>query len=377
MQAELSGHYEVAVIGCGGIGSSALYHAAKRGCRVLGIEQFSLGHERGSSHGQTRIIRQAYFEHPNYVPLLLEAYQHWHDLESVVEDRLLFETGLLQVGPAEGVVVPGVLRSAALHQLEIQHLNAGELRQRFGGFHFTDEVTGVLEARAGYLRVERCVMAHLEAAQRHGATLAADTELLKMESRGSHVQLETTRGTVQAERVVLTVGAWLGRWLKYAQQPLQVLRKHAHWFSTNNRHLSLSEGCPLFLFENAQGCFYGFPELDGRGVKLCEHSGGEPVANPHQVDGQRDPKDTARIEQFIAGHLVGNFQHRHHSVCLYTMTRDQHFLVDRLPGEDRVWLAGGFSGHGFKFASVMGKLIVDWAVASCRDPRIEFLGLDR
>jgi sarcosine oxidase len=377
MQTNFNQHFDLAVIGCGGIGSAVLYHAASRGIKAIGIEQFHIGHDRGSSHGQTRIIRQAYFEHPHYVPLLLEAYQLWRELELTSQSNLLVETGLLQVGPPDGVVVSGVRESARLHGLEVDHFDSPQLRARFPYFKIPEGHEGVFERKAGYLKVERCVEAHASEAVRKGAAISESTEVIEIRPNADAIRIETNRGSLIANRVILTVGAWLNRWLEFAAQPLQVLRKHLHWFKTDNPQWQARAGCPLFLFENSNGCFYGFPVIDKTGLKVSEHSGGEVITDPSQLSQSIDPIDLERVTWFLDQYFGGSFQHLDHKSCMYTMTRDHHFIVDHWPQDSRVLVAGGFSGHGFKFASVMGKLIADWAIDNQRDERLEFLRLDR
>ncbi len=365
--------YDIAVIGCGGMGSAVLYHAAQLGSRVLGLEQFDLVHDRGSSHGQTRIIRQAYFEHPNYVPLLLEAYDLWHALEHRHGQQLYFETGLLQVGPPNGIVVPGVLGSAALHRLDVDHFNRNQLIKRFPVFQFTGNCEGVFEKRAGYLRVEQCVQAHLDAAIQDGADIRPRHQLERIQTDSGAIRLVTSKGDFAANRVIFTVGSWMPRWWPNTENNITILKKHLHWYDCDDSFMS-SRQCPAFLFETKEGCFYGFPKVDAAGLKVSEHSGGDPINDPGELNSELNPVDLQRIDHFLANNLHGHFAHRDHCTCMYTMTNDQHFWIDKHPNDERLLIAGGFSGHGFKFASVIGKLVAQWAVHDHRDTRLEFLG---
>lgn len=372
-----SNQYDLVVVGCGGIGSSVLFHAAQLGVHVLGIEQFTVAHDRGSSHGQTRIIRQAYFEHPNYVPLLVEAYDQWRKLELFVDRRLFYQIGLIQAGPIDGVVVPGVLQSAKEHQLQVEHLTASQAAHRFPAFRIPDSHQAVFEPDAGYLLVEKCVAAHVDGGRQLGAEVRENVQLLGIDSLPTHVELNTSDGVIRAARVVLTVGAWLGRWFQHPNQPLQVLRKHLHWFQADDSRLNAAAQCPLFFFENQLGYYYGFPSIDGAGFKVAEHSGGESIDDPSGLDRNIDPTDLSRITDFLSSYFYGGFQHIGHSACMYTMTRDQHFIVDQHPELANVWIAGGFSGHGFKFASALGHLIARWCIHGQPDRRLEFLRLER
>lgn len=368
--------YDLAVIGCGGIGSAVLFHAADQGAKVIGIEQFEPVHNRGSSHGHTRIIRQAYFEHPNYVPLLIEAYQLWEELEHIAGEQLYVETGLLQAGPADGMVVPGVLRSAAEYNLPIDRLTAGEAMQRFPMFRIPEDHVAAFEHRAGYLFVEKCVAAHLNAAQARGARFMHNCAVTGYRPEGSGYRIATQQGDVLARRLVITVGAWLPGWLSEAIMPLRVLRKHLHWYRSSDHRVLQSLGCPLFFFENSVGCFYGFPAIDDQwGLKVAEHSGGEEVAEPSALIRHVDMLDQARINAFVQAYFHGSKLPQRHDVCMYTMTPDHHFLIDYHPSHHDVLIAGGFSGHGFKFASVLGKKIARAASTGGLEEQLNFLGL--
>ena len=367
--------FDLVVVGCGGIGSAVLEQAARRGARVLGIDRFEPPHNLGSSHGHSRIIRQAYFEHPDYVPLLLEAYEGWHDLEQRFGSPLFFQTGLMQSGPMDGEVVPGVLQSAAQNQLDVDHWSHREASQRFPMFRFPENHHIAYEKAAGYLLVERCVEAHWQQAMAAGAMRLVNTTVFGMRSDLEHVELATDRGIVRAHRVVLAAGAWSSPLLAECRIELRVLRKHLHWFESDLPQFNADRGCPLFLFELEEGCFYGFPKIAPYGVKIAEHSGGQWLADPSHLDRSIDPLDLDRNLRFLEQCLPGSFHHVQHDVCLYTMSKDQHFVIDQHPSDSRVLLACGFSGHGFKFATVLGRALCRWSLDGERDRRLEFLGL--
>jgi monomeric sarcosine oxidase len=371
-------HYDVIVLGCGGVGSSALWQLAKRGVRGLGIEQFRPAHDRGSSHGQTRIIRQAYFEHPDYVPLALRAYERWQELADESQSWLFELVGLLQIGPAEGAVIPGVLRAAEEHRLWVDSLTAAEIRERFPAFRPDENTVGLFESRAGFLHVERCVAAALDAARRRGAECHFHETVHSWSVRDSHVEVVTDRATYHTDRLIITAGAWAGQLLEGIGLRLQVLRKPQLWYRTTNDAFSVEAGCPTYLFETDDGIFYGFPQLDGYGVKVAEHTGGVPVTDPLKVDREVTPSDRTRVEAFAARYLSGVSRDcSRSSVCMYTMTADAHFVVDRHPKWPQVALAAGLSGHGFKFVPVLGEALVDLATVGSTSLPIEFLGLKR
>jgi monomeric sarcosine oxidase len=371
--------YDAIVLGTGGIGSAALYHLARSGARVLGIDRFNPPHDRGSSHGQSRVIRQAYFEHPDYVPLLRESYRGWHDLEAAVGRRLFHQIGLVEIGPADGAVVPGVLRAAVEHKLSVEQLTAAQIESRWPGLRAGSGLIGIFEPTAGYLLVEDCVRAHIEQAQAAGADLLANTEVRNVSTNDRVAIVRTSEGIeFEADCVVMTSGAWSAKMLTQIGIPLTVRRKSLFWFASNNRAYEADNGMPVFLFELTDGVFYGFPKLDHRGVKFAEHSGGRIVNDPLVVDRAIDAGEQQRLVNVLARHLPDVEPNvTDHTTCLYTMSPDEHFIVDRHPLLPRTVFAAGLSGHGFKFAPVLGKALADLALEGETTLPIDFLSLAR
>ena len=374
----MSHSYDVIVLGVGGMGSAACQQLASRGARVLGLEQFQLVHDRGSSHGETRIIRQAYFEHPDYVPLLLRTYELWRQLEQSTGRTLFDQVGLVMSGIADGETISGAKTSANLHHLTIEELTASAANRRWPAFSFPDEHAVVFEPVAGMLRVEACVQAHLDRATGQGAEIHANEQVLSWTSTGNSVSVQTDRGEYSAGNLVITAGAWASRSLQDLGLPLQVLRKFVGWFPIRQGPYRSDQGMPTYFFELPHGTFYGFPSIDGQTVKMAEHSGGQPVDDPTLVDRALHDFDLPRLSGFLQDHLPGlSPTPVRHSVCQYTMTPDQHFIVDRHPQWPNVALAAGFSGHGFKFAPVIGEALADLAWNQSTQLPIGFLSLGR
>jgi sarcosine oxidase len=371
-------HYDAIVLGTGGVGSSAMFHLARRGARVLGIDRFSPPHDQGSTHGSTRVIRQAYFEHSNYVPLLVESYRLWHELERQVGQHLLHQVGLIQVGPANGQVVPGVLRSAHEHGLAVEQLTAADVQGRWPGLRADYNLLGVFEPAAGYLLVEDCVRAALDAARRAGAELLTGTTVTGWKTDGGEIRVTTTDDELSAGRLVIAAGAWAGSLLAGLGLPLTVRRKSLFWFETTDATYDVAAHFPVFLFERPNGVFYGFPQIDARGVKVAEHSGGRIVDDPLVVDRAVDPDEQYHLVEFLSAHLPAvSSTITHHTVCLYTMTPDEHFIVDRHPQHAKVVFAAGLSGHGFKFVPVLGRALAELALDGRTELPIGFLSLKR
>jgi len=369
--------YDVIVIGTGGIGSAAAFHLARRGARVLGLDRFPGGHANGSSHGETRLIRKAYFEHADYVPLLECAYVLWRELEDQSGEPLFRQVGLVEAGPRDGRLVGGVKDTAHRHKLVLEDVARTDFGARFP-FGLAPGEVAVFEREAGFLFVERCVLAHLRLAAAAGAEIVTGEPVVSWQATGGGVAVETATHRYRAGQLVITAGAWAAGLLADLAIPLTVRRKHLHWYACGDPRYSTDRGCPCFFYETPAGLFYGFPEVNGGGVKVAEHTGGADIADPLTDDKAVELQDRARVEAFIRDYLPGvSMTPVRHAVCYYTMTPDEHFVVDRHPGHGNVALVAGLSGHGFKFASVLGEILAELTLDGATRQPIGFLGLDR
>ncbi|MBX9656816.1 N-methyl-L-tryptophan oxidase [bacterium] len=366
--------YDVAVIGLGGMGSSTVYHLSKRGANVIGFDQFSPPHDQGSTHGRTRLIRQAYFEHPNYVPLIRRAYELWSELSTEWKQPLFHQVGLLEAGPREGTLVSGVRQSASEHHLTIENLSPKEARSRFPGITVPEDMDVVFEPTAGILEVEHCVEAALSLAQSYGAILRFGEPVIRWEQDGQGFAITTPAGRTFASRLVVAGGPWGGKLLSSLSVPLLILRKTLHWFATIDTSYDAAAGFPAFLVETGHRYFYGFPVTDELGLKVAEHSGGDVVDDPSVVERQELPSDRASVREFLERWLPKATQSQTaFATCLYTMSPDENFIVGEFPSGRGVYFIAGLSGHGFKFASVMGEVLTDLALNGRTDHPIEFL----
>lgn len=365
---------DVIVVGLGGMGSAAAYHLARRGRRVIGLERFTPAHNRGSSHGRSRIIRQAYFEDPAYVPLLLRAYELWEELQRTSSEPLLTITGGLMIGRAESRVVSGALRSAQTHNLPHELLDASDIRRRFPPFNVSDDEVALYEARAGFLDPEATIRAHLNQAARHGADLHFNEPVTAWEATsGGGVRVTTPQGVYEAERAVIAPGAWAPRLFADLSLPLTVERQVLYWFEPVGGYEPFSIGrFPIYIWEDASGdALYGFPAQDGPpgGVKVAFFYRGHPT-DPDQADRTVHLEEVAEMRAALAqripdlnGSLVAT------ATCLYTLTPDHHFIIAPHPRTPQVIIASPCSGHGYKFASVIGEILADLAIdGSTRHP---------
>lgn len=371
-------HFDAIVIGLGGMGAATAFDLARRGVRVVGLEQFAPAHDRGSSHGHTRIIRTAYFEHPSYVPLVRRSFERWYDLEQRGDCRLLTECGCLTIGAPDSEVVQGVRRSAAEHGLAIEVLDAIDLRRRFPPFRFGDEYGGVLESEAGFLDVEECVRAHINSAIRLGATLRFNEPVRSWSANQAGVQAITDQGRYSADRLIITVGPWAGQLLQKWGRRLTVMRQTPHWFETLNPQQFRRDRFPLYIADVPDGFFYGFPVIDSFGHKVARHYGADELQTVESIAPETTPDDEQPIRKFLVEHLPdANGQLRRAQTCIYTLTPDRHFILDRHPEHENVVVAAGFSGHGFKFAPVVGEILADLATNGRTDQPIDMFRMNR
>jgi sarcosine oxidase len=355
--------YDVIVIGVGGMGSAAVYHLARRGKRVLGLEQYDIPHDRGSSHGISRIIRLAYFEHPSYVPLLHRAYALWWELERAAGEPLLVITGSLDIGAADSLVFGGALQAAQMHHLVHEVLDARAVCQRFPGYGLLEPLLALYQPQGGLLAAERCIVAHVSEALRQGAVVHGREALLEWESSAAGIIVRTTRATYRAPRLVLTAGAWMQQFLAHYRGALQPERQVLIWMQPRvPEHFHL-QTFPVFNMAVEEGQFYGLPVYSIPGFKFARwHHLGQSVDDPTTMDRDCHPEDEAILRAFARRYFPsGEGPTLSMRTCLFTNTPDAHFLIDHHPEYPEVVVAGGFSGHGFKFCSVVGEILADLA----------------
>jgi sarcosine oxidase len=358
--------WDVIVTGLGAMGSAAARELARRGLRVLGLDRYAPPHVHGSTHSRTRIIREAYFEHPAYVPLVQRAGELWSELERDVDERLHVRTGGLMIGPERGTLVSGARTSAEQHGLPYELLTVDEIRRRFPALVPADKAVALHETRAGVLFPEACVRALLSCAVRAGADLRTNEPMLSWRIESGVVRVATAIGENVADRLVLALGPWLPEFLNDAQIPLTVERQMQHWFSPRaNAERFTPEHLPIALWE-ADRLFYTLPDF-GDGIKIAIHHNGE-ITNPHHVrrtiNADEDASARALVDRFLPD-ASGELRDR--AVCLYTNTPDGHFLIDSHPAHPEVLIVSACSGHGFKFASAIGEMVAQWCLGEPRE----------
>ena len=360
------------------MGSAAVYHLARRGLQVLGLEKHAIPHEMGSSHGYSRMIRYTLQEHPSYVPLVRRSYELWHEMEETAGEELMVTTGSIRAGAPDSPFFLNAQEACDLHSIPYEILTASEVNKRFPGYRFPEEISSVYQADGGFLLPERCIVTHVQAAERAGADVHSQETVLDWEVRGDGVQVRTDRDTYTAGRLVVTAGPWAANLVPelaaYAVPERQVMG----WFQPKRPELYAADAFPVFGVFTEEGRYYGFPSHAVPGFKIGRAHHLLQKVDPDAIDREVHPEDEDILRQVVnryfplaAGKLLDG------KTCMYTNTPDEHFMIGTLDGQPQVSVAAGFSGHGFKFASVIGEIMADLAQSGATEHDINLFRLDR
>lgn len=359
--------YDIILAGLGAAGSATAFHLAGRGARVLGLDRYHPPHTLGSSHGESRVIRESAFEGPRYVPLARAAYANWRRLEAATGEPLLHVTGVLFVGSPESPVVRGTVGSAREHRVAHEVIAEAELARRYPAFRRLEGAIGVLEPGGGWLNPERCVAASLAHAAAHGVELRFDEPVLRWDRDGSGITVTTPQGRFTAGRLLLATGPWLPALLGDQGARFSIERQVQHWFSPLDS--AASDALPIFIRQTGDTVFYALPPV-GEHVKVAVHHDGDPTT-PETVRRTVVPEEIAAVHALLQEYvpsLAG--VHRRAAVCLYTNSRDGHFVIDWHPEHPMVLMASACSGFGFKFASAVGAILADLLTDGTSGPDI-------
>jgi sarcosine oxidase len=371
-------HYDTIVIGMGGMGTAALWQLALRGQHVLGIEHFDLGHAMGSSHGVNRIIRLAYFEHPDYVPLLRRAYELWREAEALHGEPLLFVTGGIDAGRAESRVVCGALEACRVHALDHTVLNAAETRARFPGYRLPEDYLAVHQPDAGFVASERAILAHAGLAIGAGADIHAREKVLGLEPASGRVTVVTDRGRYEAGRVIVSAGAWISDLVPQLKSTAVPERQVLGWFQPKQPALFSPERFPVSNIQSDEGHFYQFPSWGIPGFKIGLYNHLREHGHADALSREPTAADEAALRRGIR-HMFPDADGPvlRLAACLFTNTPDEHFVIDSLPQTPEIIVASPCSGHGFKFASVIGEVLADLAMTGASRHDLSLFALDR
>ena len=365
--------FDTIIVGLGAMGSASAYYLSQQH-KVLGLEQFTPAHNLGSSHGETRAIREAYFEDPVYVPMVQRAYDNWSHLEKKAQTSLLKQVGGLMIGPRDSLVFRGAEKSAKKHNLAHEILDAQTIQQRFPSLSPRESMYAVWEPRAGVLFVEKCIKAYQKLAQEQGAQLHFSEEVLSWDATQDNVVVTTTKQKYQAKKLVLSAGAWITSLVPALKQHLNIERLVQLWFK-GRKDYNL---CPINIWEYANNCFfYSLPDL-GEGIKIALHHSGQ-ITTVQDLDRNIcENTDIHPVQKLIKTYMPSvNPEVIRSSVCMYTNTSDGHFIIDNHPQHKNVWIVSPCSGHGFKFASVIGEIVTSLITANTTPFPLECFSIKR
>jgi sarcosine oxidase len=352
--------YDVIVVGLGVTGLAALAELARRGVRALGIERHAVGHDLGSSHGETRMIRIGYFEHPSYVPLLRRTYALWRALDTVANTRLLHITGIAEMGLPDSDIVAGTLAASRLHGLPHEVLDAAEAMRRFPAFRLPQDFVCVVQPDGGFVAAEAAMTTLAAQTRTHGAEILSHAEVQSVKQENGGVRVATSRGDIDAKAVIVAAGPWITQLVR--KLPLRVTRQVMTWFEAPQPELFVQGRFPVFLLASRHGNHYGFPSLDGRSVKIAKHHHFDETVDPDRVEREVFAADDAAVRSALSEFIpAADGPLAAAKTCLYTMTPDHDFIIDRLPDAPAIVVASACSGHGFKFAPVLGEILADLA----------------
>ncbi len=378
MSVTYSGRYDVIVVGVGGMGSAASYYLARRGKRVLGLERFGLAHSMGSSHGHTRIIRLAYYEHPSYVLLLKRAYELWREIEKTADERLLHTTGSIDSGPEDSWVFKGSWESCKLHDLPHEVLTGSELHRRHPGYRLPDDHLALVQPDGGFLAPEKCIVSYVAAAQAHGAEIHARERVLEWEPLEGGVRVRTDRGSYEADKLVITAGAWDADLVDVLDGLAVPERQVLAWLQPTRPERFRPDNFPVFNLLVDEGRFYGFPVFGVPGFKFGKYHHLEEVVDPETLDRETHDYDEQLLRDFAERYFPdGCGPTMDLQTCMFTNTPDNHFVIDLHPDYEQVSFASPCSGHGYKFASVIGEIMADLAETGITRHDISLFRLDR
>ena len=371
-------NFDVAVIGAGAMGSAVLYHLAKRGVKACGIEQFGIAHDRGSSHGDTRIIRKAYFEHPDYVPLLNRSYELWNELAEECGEKLMVNNGLIVAGEPDSETIISLRRCYRKYEISHECWTANETIDHFPQFRIPHNYEVFYDPFGGFLFVEKCVEQHLKLAQNAGAILFTDEQVVDWQRESNGFHINTSARILFADKLIFTMGAWSKRILEHIGISMEIWRKEVYWHGGKSMSDCQPDRFPVYYIERDYGHFYGFPTINEKGLKVAEHEKSNIIAFPEQLDNEIEPKDEQIIMRFLSDCLPGVEQRRNHfSLCMYSKTPDNNFILDVHPENSNIIIGAGFSGHGFKFSPVVGEILTDFALDGRTRHPIDFFRIKR
>ena len=355
--------FDVVIIGAGAMGSAAAYHLSKTGKKILVLDQYAPPHNLGSSHGESRIIREAYFESPMYVPLVQQAYKLWDALEKESGKKLFLKTGGLMLGKKERRVFQGAAASARQYNVPYEYLDSTAIKKLFPVFKPSEDTVALFEQNAGILFPEECISTQLQLAKRNGVSFHFNETVERIQSKDGGVEIITAKAQYQANKVIVSAGAWMDELFPELHLPLSVKRQVLFWFKCTGRNAKgfLPGHCPVYIWEHEENkIFYGFPDL-GDGLKIAVHHGGR-LTTANTIDRDVSHEEINEVTDLMNRFFDVEATFDRSAVCMYTNTPDENFIIDYHPSNRNIILVSACSGHGFKFSTAIGKILCDMII---------------
>ena len=378
----MSKTFDTIVIGAGAMGSAAAYYLGKRRQKVLLLEQFDLDHRLGSSYGYSRIIRYSY-DQPEYVELAKDTYPLWFSLQDELGETLYVRTGGLDFGPSEDATLQNTIAAVKSSRIEHEILSPAEAQRRFPQFQFDDDFQVLHQPDSGFIRASKAALGHIKLAKQRSAVVRDNTAVSRIQIHADSVEVTTAAGSFSAGKLIVTAGGWAKSLLGQTgiDLPLTVLRCQLNFLLPDSPAAYEAERCPIWIAhveKRFPTTVYGLPSHDGSGFKIAWH-GGAAVRHPSEVDYSPDEENLVGLRQFMQAHIpaLAEAPLRERRICLYTRTPDEHFIVDAHPQHDHVLIGAGFSGHGFKFSTIIGKMLSDLALDGMTPHQDSLFKIDR
>jgi sarcosine oxidase len=374
--------YDIIVIGLGSMGSSALYQLSKAGLNVLGLEQFNIVHTKGSHSGGPRIIRKAYFEHPDYVPLLEDAYKGWMDLEKELGVQVYYKTGLKYIGKQSHPVMKGVKKSSQMFNIPVLDCS----KDNYEPFHLQEPMQSMFEPNAGFVSADLAIQSFIELSKKYGATIKTCERVLSIEQKSDFISVRSDANNYKAKKIICTAGSYISELIENTPFELTVTRQLISWIEPSKRSkFEFGEfPCWMIVDEAYEGVFYGFPinpnqpQNNGILLKVAHHAMGEKIT-PFNLQDYNSEMEKKKIKHILNTYIpdLGS-EIKSVTACMYTNSVDEQFIIDFLPNSDqKILVATGFSGQGFKFVPVIGRILKDLAIECITNKAIEFLSVKR
>lgn len=370
--------YDLIILGCGGIGSAAFYNANQAGLKTLCIDQYELLHPHGGTHGETRAFRKAYYDDPNYIPILKKAYLEWKKLNNISTTKIFEEHGVLEIGLPDSTMVKDAVACSEKYNIPIQILTKKEMNSRYPDFYIPDEMIGIFQAQAGFLYIDNCIKQFIKTEPSSNSKVVTNEKVISWEvDKDQTIHIKTNKQKYTSKYLIIAAGVWTKEILNSLNLPITILQKKLFWTDVKNNSYSSKNNSPCFAYHLPEGIFYGFPAVSDY-IKVARHTGGLKLATPEENSTTTENEELDSIQKFVHQYLTkANLTKTKQASCLYDNTPDKQFILDHHPDHPQIAFIAGLSGHGYKMCNVLGEILVDLVTKNKTEFDISFLSLKR